>query len=379
MKKPVILAVDDTPVNLDIVLDTLGETYDISIATDGAEALAIAEELRPDIILLDVMMPGMDGYEVCRRLKQREAIRTVPVVFLTAKTGPEDLLKGFDVGGVDYVTKPFKVMELKARVDAHLELHRNRATIIKQNTEQRELLHVLCHDLANPMSNILNALRLLREETEADLREEYTDLMERSVSHGLDVIDIVRTMRMVEEKPLPLGPVDIGRAARDSISLLYHMIPQKSIDLHVDIPPRMLVRAEKTTLVNSVLNNLLSNAVKFSYPHGRVMLRASYAQSEGDPQGLVCLEVEDQGIGIPDGLKKDLFDVRKATNRDGTQGEIGTGFGMPLVRRFMLAYGGDIAVRSRPEHLYPDDHGTVVSLTFKTATSRLTPSHVRPR
>lgn len=365
--KPIILAVDDTPVNIDILLDSLGEAYDLSIATEGNEALEILERITPDLILLDIMMPGMSGYEVCRKIRQMESMVDVPIIFLTAKSAPADVVKGFDVGAVDYLTKPFNVAELKARVSVHLELRRNRQIILTQNQEQRELLHVLCHDLANPLSNVLNALSLVREETDDRLRNEYADLMEKSVRNGLDVINLVRAMRRLEEKPLELTSVNLRQAVEDSVSLLYHIIASKNIRLSINISRQIHIRAEKTSLVNSVINNLLTNAVKFSYKGGNVALRAWYDQPADGGSMTVTLQIEDHGIGIPEPILEHVFDVSKATNRDGTEGETGTGFGMPLVSKFMTAYNGDIQVYSQTEDENPDKHGTTVELSFRAA------------
>lgn len=128
-----ILLVDDTETNLDILVDTLGEDYEVAVATDGPTALALAKEHTPDLILLDIMMPGMDGYEVCRRLMADPATAQTPVIFLTALTDVADKTRGFAVGGVDYVTKPFEPAEIKARARTHLSLRLARRELARQN------------------------------------------------------------------------------------------------------------------------------------------------------------------------------------------------------------------------------------------------------
>lgn len=121
---PLILLVDDVPENLQLLGNTLQEeNYEIAVASCGADALNFVNEVQPDLILLDVMMPDMDGYEVCRRLKKMPQSSTIPVIFITARVETEDIVRGFEAGGVDYVTKPFKPAELKARVRTHIQLH----------------------------------------------------------------------------------------------------------------------------------------------------------------------------------------------------------------------------------------------------------------
>ncbi len=128
-----ILVVDDTKANLDILVDALGEFYDISVATDGYSALEVVEQSTPNLILLDIMMPGMDGYEVCRRLKSEPRWASIPVIFLTAMTEISSKTRGFELGAVDYITKPFEVLEIQARVKTHLSLLLARQRLERQN------------------------------------------------------------------------------------------------------------------------------------------------------------------------------------------------------------------------------------------------------
>ncbi|HCY85116.1 MAG TPA: hypothetical protein DHV36_08285 [Desulfobacteraceae bacterium] len=117
----VVLVVDDTEANVDMLVEALGDLYDVMVAMDGEETLEMVEEERPDLILLDIMMPEMDGFEVCERLKADAATRDIPVIFLTGKTDPEDKERGMALGAIDYIIKPFDIPDVQARVKAHLE------------------------------------------------------------------------------------------------------------------------------------------------------------------------------------------------------------------------------------------------------------------
>lgn len=123
-RKPLVLLVDDVEENLRLLAGLLADEYELAFAASGEQALAMTQELAPALILLDVMMPGMDGLEVCRRLRRIPDSRGIPVIFLTARIEQEDIVKGFDAGGMDYVAKPFRPAELRARVRTHIELHR---------------------------------------------------------------------------------------------------------------------------------------------------------------------------------------------------------------------------------------------------------------
>ena len=148
-RKPKILIVDDTPENIQILMATLKDQYTIVAAINGEKALKMAvADPRPDLILLDIMMPGMDGYEVCRRLKADEQARHIPIIFVTAKTEVEDETLGFELGAVDYITKPFSIPVVKARVKAHLDLKRLRDLEAIQRAKLEAVLERLNSELA---------------------------------------------------------------------------------------------------------------------------------------------------------------------------------------------------------------------------------------
>lgn len=355
-KQSTILAVDDVPANLTILTEILKNRYKLKIATNGRKALEIIDQSTPDLILLDIIMPGMDGFEVCRQIRTSEKCDEVPIIFLTARDEPEDVVSGFQLGAADYITKPFNAEELLVRVKAHLELKHNRDTIKQQAAAQRELIHVLCHDLANPVGSIMNVLEVLRMQPENFL--EFQDLLDMAADNSIAIIKLVRQMSAVEEKPLQLEELNLADAVQDSLMMLKGRFTQKAIQVLPDVGPVVTVQAEPTSLVNSVINNLLTNAVKFSENGAIIKIHAT---SEPD---VVTLSVTDQGIGMPPELLSHVFDIHKTANRPGTLGETGTGFGMPLIRKFMNAYKGDIRITSRAIEEFPDEHGTTVTLVF---------------
>ncbi len=163
LKDCTILVVDDTEVNVDILVAALGGSYDIAVALDGETALETVRREPPDLILLDIMMPGMDGYEVCRRLKEDEALAKIPVVFLTALTEIENKTKGFEIGAVDYVTKPFEVLEVQARVRTHLSLVLARRELEQQNEILEERVVERTRELAQTQDVTIHSLASLAE------------------------------------------------------------------------------------------------------------------------------------------------------------------------------------------------------------------------
>ncbi len=351
-QKPFILIVDDVPKNLQVLGNILNSKgYHFTPATNGKQALKIIEKRHPDLILLDIMMPEMDGYEVCEILKNSPITKDIPVIFLTARTETEDIIRGFELGGVDYITKPFSSTELLARIRTHLE-------ILRVSNERKELLHVLCHDLANPFASIVSALEIIKD---YDTFERLKKYLSTAAGNGLKIIDLVRKIRALEDNKikLELKTVNLKKAIDESLLMLEQKFTKKNIELIADIDPDLTVFTEKTSFLNSVISNILTNAIKFSFPDSKVIIKAAQV---GD---MVTISIRDFGLGMSEQLQKDIFDMKKTTSRIGTDGEVGTGFGMPLVKKFIHAYGGKIEVFSKEEKDDPQDHSTEIRLTLK--------------
>jgi two-component system sensor histidine kinase/response regulator len=340
-EKATLLLVDDTPANIDILRAALQDHFRLKVATNGIQALQVLDKTgAPDLILLDIMMPEMDGFDTCRHIKNDDRFSMVPVIFLTARTEEADLLKAFELGGADYVTKPFRVPELMARIHTHLEIQSNRKKLVGRNRDYQEMLHILCHDLANPLSNVQSVLSLIEDDPEGF--EDFLPDMSRTVAQGLEIIEQVREARSLDEKGLKIETVDLSEAILASRTTLKYRFSDKGVALVIpeNVPP-ILIKAEKVSLVNSVLNNLLTNAVKFT-PAGKMVTVSTKIVDDR-----VLLTITDEGIGMPDDIITELFNpLSRKSHREGTDGEAGTGFGMPLVMTFMTAYGGLIEVQS---------------------------------
>ncbi|RKZ93346.1 MAG: hypothetical protein DRR19_01485 [Candidatus Parabeggiatoa sp. nov. 1] len=157
MNKGTLLIIDDLPDNIKVLRAFLSHAgFDVLIAGEGEEGLQATEHAHPDLILLDIMMPGMDGFEVCQRLKSQENTKYIPIIFLTALTEVADKMKGFKLGAADYITKPFQQEEVLARVNAHITLRKQQQLLQKRNLELDAFAHTVAHDLKNPLSAIVN-------------------------------------------------------------------------------------------------------------------------------------------------------------------------------------------------------------------------------
>jgi len=355
-----ILIVDDTINNIQVLGPILKNAgYAIYVAQDGEHALKVLDKVMPNLILLDIMMPVMNGFETCKRIKENQSTKDIPIIFLTAKTELDDIVKGFQLGAIDYITKPFNSVELLIRVKTHIDLKQSKDTIERISHERKELLHVLCHDLINPFHSIIALLDYIKS------YEDYTSFRNQiysSAQNGLDIIELVRNLRSVEEKKLTLDKVNLFDAVQSSLMYLNAKFLEKNISVTINILDDVYIWAEPISLMNSVINNLLTNAIKFSYPNSSINI-----SSDRKTDKHVILTIQDYGIGIPEIILNKLFDVSQPTSRKGTNGERGTGFGMPLVQKFMHAYNGEIEVFSRDETSHTDSHGTTIILSFNIA------------
>lgn len=228
-----ILVVEDSEINIDIIVEALKDLYEISIATNGQEALEAVEQETPDLILLDVLMPGMNGYEVCQRLKAKSATADIPVIFLTAMKDITDKTKAFEMGAIDYLTKPFETLELKARVKNHLELIFARKLLADQNQVLEEMVKARTEQLYKTQSATIYSLAALAETRDSETGDH-----------------IKRTQHYI--KALALALRDFGWyrdiLIDEYINMLYDSAPLHDIG-KVGVPDHILLKPGKLTAV----------------------------------------------------------------------------------------------------------------------------------
>lgn len=359
--RPCLLLVDDTPANIDILVGLLKADFDLKVANRGAKALQICQSgARIDLVLLDVMMPEMDGFEVCRKLRAAPETRDLPVIFLTAKSELDDVVQGFEFGANDYLTKPFRPTELLARVRTHLTIRQQQQEIAAKNVELTELLHIVCHDVANQFAVASMAMDIIANHPEQDFKR-FLPRVEAAVKNGVGLTNLVRELRRAEEKTLDLQPVSLRGAIDEALNLCEDRRQAKHLTVRMDVPDRQVI-AEPFSLISSVLGNIFSNAIKFSRD-GQVIDVSSRVEND-----FIGVTVRDHGIGIPESMLRTLFDVTKSHSRLGTAGERGTGFGMPLMSKFVRQFGGRVDAVSQEETGHAAEAGTAITVWLKIAT-----------
>jgi signal transduction histidine kinase len=349
-KKFSILIVDDTPKNIQVVASILKELgYQVAFARDGQTALSTAKSAKFDLILLDIMMPEMDGYEVCQHLKTDSRTADIPIIFLTAKTESDNIVKGFEVGGVDYVTKPFNSAELVARVKTHLELRQAREALKKSEQQLRELnaakdkfFSIIAHDLKNPFAALLGCADLLVQSE--PLTEDQKDLAETINMASQQAYDLLQNLLKWSRSQLghlscEPESFDICAAVNKTMLLLKNNADNKNIRLISEIEENTLVFADPDMTI-TIVRNLISNAVKYTSSGGSITVSAK------DQGNAWEISVSDTGVGItPEDIKK-LFRIDVKHSTHGTAKEEGTGLGLNLCKEFAEKSGGKIGVQS---------------------------------
>lgn len=350
-----ILIVDDQIENLQILGNILNiNKYRKAVANNGYEALDIAFKKPPDLILLDVMMPVIDGFEVCRRLKSNPLTSEIPVIFLTAKTQTEDIIKGFEVGGVDYITKPFKHEELLARIRTHVELKRSKDIILDQNerlkqlnAEKSEFMSIAAHDLKNPLQVMVGFSKILEQNsgdfTPEEVKEFAGDIRESGETMFKIITDLL-DINAIEE-----GRVEFSNDEFDICDLIDRMVDlyrikadEKSIQIEINHEsPENRIFADPTR-VSQILDNLISNAVKFSPFKKKIFIGSSRSRAEGTDNDIIRIEIQDQGPGISKEDKDKLFIKFAKLKARPTNNESSTRLGLSIVKNFTERMNGRV-------------------------------------
>ncbi len=343
-----LLIVDDSISNLNIIGNVLKNcNYKITVALNGKQALDILDQMAIDLILLDIMMPGMDGYEVCRKIKENPVTRDIPVIFMSALTDTKDIVEGFRSGGIDYITKPFKTEEIKVRVETHLKIRKQNRELKKLNDDKDLFISILAHDIKNPVNQLTGFSEIVLNNLRSYSVEEIENKMNaiHSFSKNLYVLleDTLLWARSqsgkIEFSPeklvfseLLLSVINYNKMSADS----------KKLTIKYAVHESDIVFADKYML-KVVLTNLLVNAIKFSRTGGTISIISEQTNSE------IIITVSDTGIGIKPNDSKKLFDITKVYSTRGTAGEKGTGLGLILCWDFIKRHGGEISVESEVE------------------------------
>ena len=373
MNKPeqnTILIVDDMPNNLGALLNYLTDFgFEVLVAEDGESAIEQVEYALPDLILLDVLMPGIDGFETCSRLKSNQTTKDIPVIFMTALSDAEDKVKGFSVGGVDYVTKPIQQAEVLARVTTHLsirnlqqklqqqneclqreicdrikieqELQKRTAQLEAANQELEAFSYSVAHDLRNPITSINGYIWVLEEEYASQLDEDGKHYLERvrvATERMEQLIDDILRLSQITRSKMQFDTVDLSHIAKEIAISLRQTALEREVEFI--IAEGILAQGDEP-LLKIVLENLLGNAWKYTRNKLRARIEFGvFKQGIDTESSLQTYFVRDDGAGFNMANVDKLFGA--FCRLHGRNEFEGTGIGLATVQRIIHRHGGQI-------------------------------------
>jgi two-component system sensor histidine kinase/response regulator len=369
-----ILIVDDTPNNIHLLDKMLGENgYKVRKVISGERALKAVSILPPDLILLDVKMPGMDGYEVCHSLKKQEDTAGIPIIFISALDDVFDKVKGFEAGGADYIIKPFEPREVLVRVEAQLKMRRLQQQLLCANErlsaqnaqltqeikgrQQAEaslkvFMHAVSHDLRNPVTGMSMVLQTYLKEQPAGHQRvagENDVVIDRlsferivqSCSRQLKLINSLIEMQQHEilGVPLDLQSISLYTLTCSILSEWEPMLAKRQVVLKHQIAPDLPNVCADIDQLWRVFENLIGNALKYNQPGFTLTIDASF-----DRESYLCCTVADNGVGIKPQQLASLFDLY--VRGSGVKRTSGVGLGLYISKQIVAAHGGEIGVES---------------------------------
>ncbi len=350
-----ILIVDDISSNV-LLLKVLlvKEQYNVITASSGREALTLIEQEKPDLLLLDVMMPEMSGYEVAQHMKTNAEMKEIPIIFLTALNSTVDIVNGFQVGGNDFISKPFKKEELTIRIDHQLSLIAAKRIIIRQTEELRKIIcgrdklySVIAHDLRSPMGAIkmvLNMLILnLPPETIGQNMFEMLEMANRTTEEVFSLLDnlLKWTKSQIGKLNVVYQDFEITEVLEGIIGIVSLVGELKHIRISHDECYELADVHADIDMTKTVMRNLLSNAVKFSHEGGEVLVSI---RKEND---MAIISVKDSGCGMSEEDQKKLLNESTHFSTFGTNKEEGSGLGLLLCKDFVEKNGGTLWFESQ--------------------------------
>ena len=340
-----VLIVDDVTKNIQLVASFLKQSgYEINYALSGKAAIRHVKKEHFDLIMLDIMMPEMDGFEVCEKLKEDDKTKDIPVIFLTAKTDIESVTKAFEIGGIDYITKPFNKAELLARVKTHLELQLQKKNLRELNATKDKFFSIIAHDLRSPLNQLIGLSEILQNMIKSEQREDairLVNIINESAKSGRMLLENLLEWSRSQTGSINFGPesLDLSIVTQEVVDLVAQNANQKEISIVSKIKTGTIAFAD-INMVKTILRNLISNSIKFTPFGGEIKLDAKVSKD------IITYAVTDNGIGIDDSDIKKLFRMDINPKTIGKSKEKGTGLGLILCKEFVEINGGEIWVES---------------------------------
>ena len=338
--QPTVLVIDDDPDNFDVIEILLShESYQLNYASSGIKAIDRLDTIAPDIILMDVMMPDMNGIEVCRRIKTNPTWRHIPIIMVTALNSKEDLARCLDTGADDFLSKPVNGLELRARIRSLLRIKQQYDALQASLQIRQDMSNMIVHDLRNPLTSIMLSCEMLKLTDLPEVPQKKIKQIGIASKHLESLIDSLLIMAKLEagQMLLNLSDVDLTEMAQMVVSDLQPMATQRRIQLITHLPISQKFIKLDNSLFRRVFDNLLMNAIKFSPRDSQIMVEVDYPDNID-----AIIRVIDRGPGVNQDLKQRIFDKYEVGSffADVKQ----TGLGLAFCKMAVEAHGGAIYI-----------------------------------
>ncbi len=349
VEPPNILIVDDTPANLRLLDEMLSELgFRNRLATSGRQALIAARRALPDLLLLDIMMPGMDGFEVCRQFKSDARLKAVPILFLSALTSAEEKVRAFSEGGVDFITKPFNLSEVEARVRAHLLIHQQKRELERAHSQLKDLehlrdslTHMVAHDMRSPLFLIELNLHFLGKSISSSQTHQKSALDDtiKKVRYLTNLVTQLLDVSRLEAREMPLNQTvgNLTTAVRGALDTFGSDPAHRSLKFFGEKTVEACFDPE---ILHRIVVNLVQNGLKYGGDSAEIEVSVSATPEEAR------VTVSDNGPGIPQEFHESIFEKFGQVLSKGTSQRTGTGLGLAFCKLAVRAHGGHIGVVS---------------------------------
>ena len=335
LNQPEILLVDDTPEHIEAAVTVLRDNnFRVRIATKGSTAFKLIEQHQPDLILLDVYMPEMDGFDICRIIKTESDYSNIPIIFLTSSNDVESIKKGFELGAQDYVVKPFNTSELLARVHTHIKLKKQTESLLKANHELDSFCYTVAHDLKAPLLSLGKLTEYLALDYSDILDMAGRELIDNIQDKSKEMIQIINhllELSRMSEMPMNIESINLEQLFKKVFNGLIKLEPERNIEFI--IKPLPIIQGDPV-MIKQLVMNILTNALKYTRNRAKAQIEASFTENETE----FIISVQDNGAGFDMRYASRLFSVFQRLH---SQNEFeGSGVGLAIAQKILKRHHG---------------------------------------
>lgn len=347
-----ILLVDDIADNIKLLGSFLKNDFKLAVANNGEQAITVARKFKPDLTLMDINMPLLNGFDSTKKILEDESIPKHPIIFTTALSDVNDVIKGFEVGAVDYVLKPIDLKVLEKRIHLHLKLKKYQELTLEKNKQLEKLVKtkdkffsIVSHDLKSPFAGLKNLTEMMKDNYSLFSPEEIQDNIYKlhdSISNVYSFVENLLDWARTQTDKMQFHPqkLQLKEQIEELVDLYGYNCQEKEIEVNIVSEASGLAFTDKD-FFHTIFRNLFANAIKFSHLGSKIIIKISEVEDD-----FFSIAISDEGVGIAEESLNRLFDIASHKLERGTANEKGTGLGLIITKELVEKQGGKIVVES---------------------------------